>query len=198
MDYTAIVAVVLGAIVLYLLWDTYANGNIEPVSVVQPATGKVEKYWVQNKPDKEDAAKLLAGIQSNLLKLHTHLIKMYPDDVRVQQLQKNFRAENVMEGEDSDKYTSYSVNKGEKIVFCLRRKDETNSLMDLNTMMFVAIHEYGHVATSSTGHTQEFWDNFSWLLLEAMNIGIYTKQDFKNQPEPYCGIEITSSPLDNK
>ena len=63
---------------------------------------------------------------------------------------------------------------------------------------FVAIHEMGHIATISTGHTPEFWDNFRWLLEEAIQIGIYRKQDFKSKPEPYCGITITDSPLDKE
>ena len=192
MDYSSYLAVVLAAIVLYLLWNTYATGNIEQVQ--SPVDN--QKYWVQNRPDKTEAAALLAKIRENLVLLHQHLIKMYPEDPRVIQLKKNFNPDSIMEGEESDKYTSYSVNKGEKIVFCLRKKDEEGTLMDLNTMMFVAIHEYAHVGTSSTGHTPEFWENFSWLLIEAMNIGVYRKQDFKNSPEDYCGIQITSSPLD--
>ena len=195
MDTSSLLALGMGITVLYLLWDTYASGNIEQVK----APIDKREYWVQNLPDKKEAAVLLAQIRKNLLLLHGHLIKSYPDDPRVQQLKKNFNPDNIMEGEDSEKYTSYSVNKGEKIVFCIRKRNKEtgdNSLVDLNTMMFVAIHEYAHVATSSTGHTKEFWDNFTWLLGESMNIGIYRRQDFKNNPAQYCGIEINSSPLD--
>lgn len=194
MDIYGIITMVLAIGVMYLLWDTYLSGNIEQVKSEEDN----RKYWVQNLPDKKEAADLLAKIRENLILLQGHLEKSYPADPRTNRLQTNFRPNNIMEGEDNHKYTSYSINKGEKIVFCLRKRDQENGLMDINTMMFVALHEYAHIATESTGHTPEFWDNFSWLLLEAMNIGVYKKQDFKNNPEQYCGMQITSSPLDNK
>ena len=63
--------------------------------------------------------------------------------------------------------------------------------------MFVSIHELGHLMTKSTGHTKEFWDNFKFLLKESIKLGIYTRNDFKNKPEKYCGTKITDSPLDD-
>ena len=61
--------------------------------------------------------------------------------------------------------------------------------------MFVALHEMGHVITESIGHTQEFWDNFRYLLEKAIALGVYSKEDFKNNPREYCGTQITDSPL---
>jgi hypothetical protein len=83
------------------------------------------------------------------------------------------------------------------MVLCLRAKKDDNELMDINTMTFVALHELAHIATTTVGHTEEFWDNFRWLLDEAINIGVYIKQDFADKPVPYCGITITSTPLDS-
>ena len=34
---------------------------------------------------------------------------------------------------------------------------------------FVALHELSHVMTVSVGHTQEFWENFKFLLKEAVD-----------------------------
>ena len=53
----------------------------------------------------------------------------------------------------------------------------------------------GHLASESIGHTEEFWDNFKWLLEESINIGIYVKQDFETKSVEYCGMNITSTPL---
>ena len=69
------------------------------------------------------------------------------------------------------------------------------SLVDINTMMFVAIHELAHIMTKSVGHTPEFWDNMRFLLEEAIKINIYKKQDFSRNPVEYCGTQITDSPL---
>ncbi len=38
-------------------------------------------------------------------------------------------------------------------------------------------------------------DNFKWILEEAINIGVYKKQDFKLNNVEYCGMTITDSPL---
>ena len=66
-------------------------------------------------------------------------------------------------------------------------------------MMFVAIHELGHLMTKSIGHTPEFWDNMKFLLEQAIqkDVNVYVKQDFASNPEQYCGMTITDSPLYN-
>ena len=89
--------------------------------------------------------------------------------------------------------SSYSINKGEQIILCLRTN---NKLVDINTMMFVVLHELSHIATTDIGHTPLFWKNFRWILEESINIGMYTKQDFNKEAVEYCGMDITSSPLD--
>lgn len=182
---------ILGVVVLYLIWDTYFAGQVEYVR--SEVDGR--DYLVQSQPDRQQAADLLANIRANILKLTGHLQKMYPDDERTKRLVRNLNIDNISEGTDNAKYTSYSINKGEKIVFCLRSRDANKKLVDLNTMMFVALHEVGHVCTESMGHTDEFWDNFRWLLEESIQVGIYRQQDFKTKPKEYCGITITDSPL---
>ena len=89
----------------------------------------------------------------------------------------------------------YSINKGEKIVFCIRAKDGSNKLEPLNTMLFVAIHELSHLMTKSIGHNQEFWDNMRFLLNDSINSNLYTKEDYFNNPVDYCGTVINDSPL---
>jgi predicted metal-dependent hydrolase len=173
------------------VYDAYWKGAVEMVV----STVDNEPYQVQSLPDKQEAANLLANIRANLEKLTKHLQKMYPKDARTEQIAMNFKPNKISEGSNHSKYTSYSINKGEKIVFCLRSRDEHNKLVDLNTMMFVALHELSHIGTKSIGHTEEFWTNFRWLLEEAVNIGVYKEQDFKSKPVPYCGIKITESPL---
>ena len=73
-------------------------------------------------------------------------------------------------------------------------KEDINNLIEMNTLMFVALHELAHVMTKSIGHTDEFWNNFRFLLKHAIANGLYIKQDFKNKPVKYCGTMITDSP----
>lgn len=175
---------------VYILHDYYSNQGLTKVK----SEIDNREYIVQIKEDSVDAANLIAKIREKLEILVEHIVKTYGNgDERVQMLKKNFKPDRLKEGVTKDGYTSYSVNKGEQIVLCLRTN---NKLMDINTMMFVVLHELAHLATKSIGHTDEFWTNFRWILEESINIGIYTKQDFNKESVEYCGMSITSSPLD--
>jgi hypothetical protein len=193
MEYEGAIVFVLGALLVYMIYDKYYTGNRETVE------SKVDhhEYLVQSKPDKQIAADLLAKIRQNLDALKHHLEKMYPDDPRTKRIVQRFDSERISEGGDESKdYTSYSVNKGEKIVFCLRARDGSDDFEDINMLMFVAIHELAHIATDEEGHTDTFWENMKFLLEEGINIGIYIQQDFSQSPQEYCGMQVTSSPLD--
>jgi predicted metal-dependent hydrolase len=173
----------------YYIYNYYLNeGLIKIKSSVDN-----EEYTVQLKDDAKEAADLIATIKNKLKTLLEHLEKTYgASDNRVEMLKDNYKPDRLSEGVDTPGYTSYSVNKGEQIVLCLRNRDK---LMDINTMTFVVLHEFAHLATESIGHTEEFWTNFKWILEEAVNVGKYTRQDFKNKNVDYCGIKITSTPL---
>ena len=97
----------------------------------------------------------------------------HPNSAAVMRMSNKFNPDNISESGKSSQYTSYSVNKGEKIVFCIRQKDDNESFVDMNTMTFVSIHELAHVMSKSVGHTEEFWDNFKSLLKTASENGIY-------------------------
>lgn len=173
----------------YYIYNYYLNEGLIKVKSTIDDT----EYTVQFKDDAKEAADLIATIKSKLNTLLEHLEKTYGgSDNRVSTLKGNYKSDRLSEGVDTPGYTSYSVNKGEQIVLCLRNRDK---LMDINTMTFVVLHEFAHLATESIGHTEEFWTNFKWILEEAVNIGVYTRQDFKNKNVDYCGIKITSSPL---
>ena len=113
----------------------------------------------------------------------------------IERLKKNFNPEAFSETTPDAKYTSYSVNKGEKIVFCLRDKKEGEKLVKENIITFVSIHELGHLMTKSIGHEPEFWANFKLLLKISIDNGLYKNIDFNSTPKPYCGIQITDTPL---
>jgi hypothetical protein len=159
-------------------------------------------YLVRNLPDALNASNLLANIHINLTKLIEALNlpennEKFTDQNKedITRLTKNYRNGNFSESNPGNKYTSYSINKGEKIVFCIRTKDGSNKLEPLNTMLFVAIHEIAHLMTKSIGHNEEFWGNMRFLLKEAIEMNIYVKEDYYNNPVDYCGTVINDSPL---
>jgi len=187
-SYQGFFIITLAIIFSYLIYQYHYYSKIEKIS------SKVDNrdYEVQIKEDAQEAADLIAQIRQKLVLLIQHLIKTYASDDRIERFKQNFNPDKIKEGIDNPNYTSYSINKGEQIVLCLRTN---NKLMDLNTMMFVVLHEMAHICTISIGHTQEFWDNFKWILEESINIGIYKKQDFKLNNVEYCGMTITDSPI---
>jgi predicted metal-dependent hydrolase len=156
------------------------------------------KYLVRNVADKQEAADMLANMRDRLDKLINYMRMNHPNDDRVKRLIRKFNPDRISESLRGSKYTSYSINKGEKIVLCLRSKDMSQRLTDINTLMFVTLHELAHIMTISIGHTKEFWSNFKFILKIAVQIGIYDNIDYSKDPQPYCGIEVNDSPLHNE
>ena len=133
------------------------------------------------------------GGSSSSTLLENTLKKTLREDI--ERLKKNFNPDAFSETTPDAKYTSYSVNKGEKIVFCLRDKKEGEKLVKENIMTFVSIHELAHLMTKSIGHEPDFWANFKLLLKVSIDNGLYKNIDFNSTPKPYCGINITDTPL---
>ena len=153
------------------------------------------KYCVRERSKLTLAVDLLANITVKMNKLVKFLDEKYPDRENVNRLVKGYNPKTITETLPTSEYTAYSENKGEKIAFCLNtEKKDGSRLIDENTLMFVALHELSHVASKSIGHTDEFWNNFKFLLGEAKKIGVYEPEDYKKKPKRYCGTNITDNP----
>ena len=179
-------------ILITILYIHFENKQSDVVYVKSKIDNR--KYLVRNLNDKQEAADLLATIRRNLVRLTQELKKKNKNNVDVDRMINNFNPNNISESDKNNKYTSYSVNKGEKIVFCVRSRDERNKLVKLNIMMFVALHELAHTMTESIGHTEEFWNNFRVLLRNARRMGIYKRVNYNETPVDYCGTKITDDP----
>jgi len=156
-----------------------------------------QTYTVRDMPDKQNAADMMARVRMKMNKLKLHVEEGFPDKPQVKQLSRNFEANpnRIMEATPDADHTSYSVNKGESVHFCLRQRDGGDeSLVQEDIITFVAIHEMGHMITKTVGHGPDFWNNFAWLLQEAERSGIYKHRDFRAHPVSYCGMKITDQP----
>jgi predicted metal-dependent hydrolase len=156
-----------------------------------------QMYKVRDMADRQAAADLMARTRLKMKKLKIYVEEKFPDKPQVKQLARNFDADAHRLGESTpdDEFTSFSVNKGESVHFCLRQRENTDeSLVDENVIMFVAIHEMGHIITPTVGHGPDFWNNFAWLLQQAETLGVYTPQNFTAHPVSYCGMKITDEP----
>ena len=159
-------------------------------------------YLVQNSDDKKHAANMLAKFHQDILKLSNYLESKKNDKDYVENreyIEELYRkAPNIVliESTQDSEHTSYSVNKGEQIVFCLRSKDIRNlrNFHDYNLIFYVVLHEIAHVANFKTfGHDVIFQKVFTFLADEAIKLGLYKKIDFNKEPKEYCGMKITDS-----
>jgi predicted metal-dependent hydrolase len=171
------------------------KGPSNNTKVKSSVNGK--EYQVQNLPDKEDAANKMAELNDKIDKL----LKHYQDDPnsmadpRIRTMIERFNPNSLCENDITANSTSYSENKGEKIVVCLRDKNPPYKLVDSNTVAFVLLHEMAHLMTTTIGHTPEFWTNFKSILSDSAGLGIYRPENYAKSPVEYCGMQITDSPI---
>ena len=190
---TNILGYVMILLIIIISYKIYKDSDIFQLKcIVSSVDGN--KYCVRERDQIQKASNLLAQTTTNMKKLVQHLNTNFSDKENVQRLVSNFNPKKIMETLPTSEYTAYSENKGEKIAFCLNKNKNDDNLIDQNTLMFVAIHELGHLASKSIGHNDEFWKNFKFLLIESEKIGIYVPKDYKNKNEVYCGMKINDNP----
>jgi hypothetical protein len=184
-----LILIILLSVIYLVFKNNYENDNM--IYIRSSVDGN--KYWVRNLPDKQKSSNTLAEIRSNIVKLVNYLKEnsnKFPKKLSyIKDLIKRTKVINIMETPKDDKFTSYTVNKGEKIVFCLRHKI-INTIHDMNTLMYVVIHELAHVGCPEYGHTPLFKKIFKFLLKQSVKIGIYVAVDYTKLPQNYCGMVI--------
>ena len=185
--------VIVGFVLLVCLKVYYDSENFSLKCIISSVDGN--KYCVRDKILSQDAADLLAKVTVKCKELVVYVGEKHPNNPDIKRLVENFNPKKISETLPTSELTAYSENKGEKIAFCLNKTKGGNDLIDLNTLTFVAIHELSHVMTKSIGHKQEFWQNFKFLLENATTAGIYKSIDYSKDPQSYCGMQITDSPV---
>ena len=162
------------------------------VSVIDGKEYAVKKQF----KDHRTASNILARLNHINKTVIAHMRKKYRNSNHVD---AEFLAENYNEDVLSEHIprshinTSYVVNKGDQIKLCLRDK-KTGKFHDMNTLIFVNLHELSHLLDKEYGHKKSFWRGFQTVLGAAVELGLYKPVDYRNNPVPYCGIEIYSNP----
>jgi len=193
MDKDSIILYIIIAIVLLVCLKVYSESDAYNLKcIISDVDG--EKYCVRERSKMQLAADLLSKVTKNLKDLVVYCSKKFPDDEKVHRMVQKFNPTKISETLPTSEYTAYSENKGEKLAFCLNKEKNGTKLIDINTLTFVAIHELAHIMTVSEGHKQEFWQNFKFLLEQAKASKIYEPVDYKKDPQPYCGMDITDNP----
>tara|TARA_B100000131_G_C17807721_1_gene488361 strand:- start:88 stop:609 length:522 start_codon:yes stop_codon:yes gene_type:complete len=154
-----------------------------------------KKYGIQEMlPNANESVNLLAKLDIFIDKLMNHLNNKYTDNERVNRLTHRLIDTKIEESPDKPGTSSYTINKGELMALCIRKKDENRDFHDYQTLLFVVIHELAHVASLTKGHNAEFLKNFKWLLAEAEESGLYYPEDYSSNPITYCGVKVTNNP----
>lgn len=160
-------------------------------------------YLVRDLSDKNIAANMLAYNKEKIIKLINHLYDKKDSEYKeyklnIERLYNRIDDLIISENNGNSSETSYSVNKGDELVLCLRSKSNWNKFHDNNLIFYVILHELSHIASpvyeeEHNNHGPVFKKIFSFLTLVAINTKLYDKIEFNKKNEEYCGIYITDS-----
>jgi hypothetical protein len=184
---TMLVNILLIALIILLIY--YYLKSIDPRTKVRAYDGR--EYLVVDSPSKKGSADALARLNERIEKLLKHL-EVHEingkNGMAVKRLIKKYDPNVLSEGVIDKSLTSFTVNKGEQIVFCLKPRDGHHyQVYDDNLLFYVAMHELGHVMSISEQHTNEFFDNFYFLIENAKKLDLFKHS---NKSINYCGLEI--------
>ncbi len=187
-------------VVILLILAIFVILKIEKNSEVKYVRSDVDgvTYLVRDKENSQIAANLLGQINLNIRKFVDYVYNKRNDEgyvenkMYIEQLHEKIQGVVISESDENSEFTSFAVNKGEQIVVCLRSKYDGN-FHDMNTIMYVILHEASHCANPSSGHNSEFKHVFAAFAKYGIELGIYKKVDFAANPVEYCGITINES-----
>ena len=175
---------VLGSVSVY-----NKNKNI----TVLKSTNDNRKYRLLDLPGKEKCMEILVQLNKNVIQLLSYVKD--EDREGIKDLLDNYRPDSLCENLENRSLQAYSLNKGEEICLCLREPDDELKIIDdMNTLMFVLVHELAHLMTDDIGHTNKFWNNMAYLLKKSSEINLYNPINYKNSPVMYCGVKIDETP----
>ena len=175
---------VLGSVSVY-----NKNKNV----AVLKSSNDNRKYRLLDLPGKEKCMEILVQLNKNVIQLLSYVKNEEREGI--QDLLDNYRPDSLCENLENRSLQAYSLNKGEEICLCLREpENELEIIDDMNTLMFVLVHELSHLMTDDIGHTNKFWNNMAYLLKKANEINLYTPINYSVTPVMYCGVKIDETP----
>jgi predicted metal-dependent hydrolase len=183
--YICLVIISICVIVLYV-------AKTEPKHVLVKSQTDGIEYIVRDTEDKQALADTLGNINNNIKKVIDKLSHEDKDGklkYNINLIKSRYKPENIMEN-IYERDTSYTLDKGRKIVLCLESRDNNKFIYDTNLLTYVALHELAHVGSKTLHHTTEFKTVFYFLLEVAIKYGIYNHINFSQSPVNYCGYEL--------
>lgn len=193
-------------LVIYLVYNMiYVYSEIQYVTAdLDGKTYMIRRGNNHTKTFFKESANTLAMINQRMEKLIDHLEKDYSSDSSknyfIKKLRYNYNPYMISEAALDKRYTTYTVDKQDMHI-CLRTRNSEEKVYDMNTLMYVVLHESAHLAnysqdgTAIIGHGNEFKMVFKFLVEQSIKIGIYNYVDYANIPQEYCGLIMNSNIL---
>lgn len=192
------------AFFIYLIW-LFASSYTEIEYMESDIDHKVymiRRGHTKSKEFLKMSANTLATINTRVEKLIDYLVNHYQSDRSkgyfVKKLRENYNAYMISEAAVDPRYTTYTVDKQDMHI-CLRTRDQYENIYSIDVLMFVVLHELSHLCNYDQfgipviGHGDSFKYIFKFLVEESIKIGIYKYTDYSRNPQPYCGITITTN-----
>ncbi len=178
----------------------YAKWKDKTCEVQCPDT--FETFIVQNnkaEPDwvRQEVARRIGKMAKNIDKLVLYMYNnKLPDAVVADRLAERWKKirlnpKGLRETGIGETSAAYTVNKGDQMRICVRDERSDNLFENENDMMFVMLHELGHLMSKSYGHNLEFKKNFAYITKIAVKLGLYKYVDYTKNPTTYCGTDVT-------
>lgn len=190
-----ILATLISIIIGYIIVKYFFIDNVAPfVSDIDGKNYSIRK--IGSDDVKQNAANYLAILNEKINKIVNYVNEHnLPDEDTAKRLFNRWSKCSLKETSSNEKSAAYTLNKSVEIRICIR--DGSGNFEDINTSMFVILHELAHVMSVGYGHEEEFKNNFSYITHLASKLGIYKPEDFGNFPKTYCGISINTTPCNN-
>lgn len=154
------------------------------------------KIKVQKNDNNHEAYQKLYDTNMQIKRLSNHfdhLLKKYPNHIKKNEMKRfiHFTKHNSIDEMHKTYHDAGLTIDKRDVRVCVRTNTSSSEIENnKNATMYVTLHELGHVITESIGHSPEFWDNFAFLIANAINIGIYKYTNWKEKPVYYCGVLI--------
>lgn len=208
-DLNLLIGTTIVVVMLYMCYNYYYCSTYNTSNVKSRSDGKYYKIH-NHHSQKQFAADTLGYLNSkiNQLKLYmkNNMSRYTPEQKNAtQRILDLYNPDNLVENSPLSKYTSYVVDKGEKIAICLREVEKASNAGEesyvvhgYNVLTFVVYHEIAHISIPDKGHPLKFWQAFKFILQEAQKGGIFVSKDYEKYPIHYCGMYLDYNPIYDK
>ena len=155
-------------------------------------------FYVRNKDKKknipDDSKIIFLIIKEKIKDLINYCLKL--NDINfinyINNINEKFYYIDIYENNMNNNNTSYTINKGDEMILCIRSKSDYK-LHNINDLLYVVIHEIAHIGCPEIGHTELFYKINKYLLERAIEKKIYKYEDYNKNPREYCGIQLNNT-----